>query len=60
MKTFFQDEFINKKLLTKITKQVEKEQLSRVIEEIDYLHELQKKLISSYNLMPSIKENFKN
>ncbi len=60
MKTFFQDEFLNKKLLSRMTKEVEREQLSKVIEEIDYLHELQNELISRYNLIPSIKKDLKN
>ncbi|MBQ2983610.1 MAG: hypothetical protein IJD57_02315 [Candidatus Gastranaerophilales bacterium] len=60
MKTFFQDEFLNKKILTRMTKEVEKEQLSKVIEEIGYLHELQNELISRYNLIPSIKKDLEN
>ncbi len=41
MKTFFQDEFMNKKLLSRITREIKKEQLERTINEIDYLNELQ-------------------
>ena len=59
MKTFFQDNFLNKKVMSKMMKQVEKEQLSKVIDEINYLHELQNEYISRYHLMPSIKENIK-
>ena len=57
MKTFFQDEFLNKRLLSRMTKQVKQEQLSKVIEEINYLHELQNELVNRYNLIPPIKQD---
>ena len=59
MKTFFQDEFLNKRLLSRMTKQVKQEQLSKVIEEINYLHELQNELVNRYNLIPPIKQDLK-
>ncbi len=41
MKTFFQDEFMNRKLLSRLVREIRKEQLNKTINEIDYLNELQ-------------------
>jgi len=53
MKTFFQDEFLNKKLLSRLTKEIRKEQLKRTIIEIDYLNEIQGQVISKCDFTPS-------
>ena len=54
MQSFFQDEFMYKKLLKRMKQEVLKEQLNKTIDEIDYLNELQRHVadrnafISSY------------
>ncbi len=42
MQSFFQDEFMYKKLLKRMKQEVLKEQLNKTIDEIDYLNELQR------------------
>jgi len=49
MKTFFQDEFINSKVLSRIAKEIRREQLDSVICELNYLNELQRHVISRYD-----------
>ncbi len=44
MQSFFQDEFMYKKLLKRMKHEVLKEQLNKTIDEIDYLNELQSHL----------------
>lgn len=46
MKTFFEDEFINSKLFKRLVKEVQKEQLDKTIDEIDYLNEIQSHVLS--------------
>ena len=41
MNTFFEDEFINKRIFKRLVKEIRQEQLNKTIEEIDYLSELQ-------------------
>lgn len=49
MKTFFQDEFINLKVLSRLVKEVKREQLDSAIKELNYINELQKHVISRYD-----------
>lgn len=53
MKSFFQDEFINSKILLRLAKEVRREQLDSTIDEISYLNELQSHIISKCDLTPS-------
>lgn len=53
MKTFFQDEFMNKKLLSRLTKEIKREQLDKTISELNYLNEVQSKVISRCDFTPS-------
>ena len=53
MKTFFQDEFINSKVLSRLAKEIRREQLDSTIAEIGYLNELQSHIISKCDLTPS-------
>ena len=53
MKTFFQDEFLNKKILSRLTREIKREQLDRTISEIGYLNELQSQVISRCDFTPS-------
>ena len=46
MKSFFQDEFINSKVLSRLTKEIKREQLDKTISELSYLNELQSQVIS--------------
>ena len=46
MKSFFQDEFINSKVLSRLTKEIKREQLDKAIVELSYLNELQSQVIS--------------
>ena len=46
MNDFFQDEFMNTKLLSRLAKEIRKEQLNKTIGEIDYLNELQSHIVS--------------
>ena len=46
MRTFFQDEFMNKKLLSRALKQVKEEQLDKTISELNYLNEIQSHVLS--------------
>ena len=53
MKTFFQDEFMNKKLLSRMVKEIRREQLDKTISELNYLNEVQSKVISRCDFTPS-------
>ena len=53
MKTFFQDEFINLKVLTRLKKEIRREQLDSTISELNYLNELQSHVISKYDFTES-------
>ena len=46
MKSFFQDEFINSKVLSRLTKVIKKDELDRAIEELGYLNEAQSHVLS--------------
>ena len=41
MNTFFNDEFINKRIFSRLVKEIKREQLDKTIQEIDYLNEIQ-------------------
>lgn len=45
MNTFFEDDFINKKMLSRLVREVKKEQLKKTINEINYLNEIQSHLV---------------
>ncbi len=49
MRTFFEDSYINKVFFNFVKREVEKEQLNRTIDEIDYLNELQNNLLKRYD-----------
>ena len=51
MKTFFQDEFINTKMLSRMTKEIKREALDKAIEELGYLNEIQSHVISRCDFM---------
>ena len=53
MNSFFQDEFINSKVLSRLAKEIRQEQLDLTIAEISYLNELQSHIISKCDLTPS-------
>ena len=51
MKTFFQDEFINSRLLKRLTKEIRKEQLDKTIDEISNFNEIQIRTASKSEYM---------
>ena len=53
MKTFFEDEFVNNRVLTRLKKEIKKEQLDNTIKELNYLNELQSHVISRYDFSES-------
>ena len=53
MKSFFQDEFINSKILSRLTKEIKKDELDRAIEELGYLNEVQSHVLSRYDFTHS-------
>ena len=55
MKTFFQDEFMNLKVLNRLAREIRKDQLDCAIEELASLNEAQSKIISRSDFMT--KEN---
>ena len=46
MANLFQDEFISKRVLSRITKEIKREQLDKTISEMSYFNELQSQLLS--------------
>lgn len=56
MKTFFQDEFINSKVLSRLAKEIRREQLESTITELGYLNELQSHVISKCDFSQSQNE----
>jgi hypothetical protein len=60
MKSFFQDEFINSKVLSRLAKEIRQEQLDSTIDEISYLNELQSHIISRCDLTPSQNQELAN
>ena len=51
--TLLQDEFLNKKLLKRLTKDFQEEQLKKTISEIDYLNQIQKHVLEQTDLSES-------
>jgi hypothetical protein len=47
MNTFYQDEFINKRIFQRLVKEIKREQLDKTINEIDYLNELMSHTLAS-------------
>ena len=60
MKTFFQDEFINSRLLKRVAKEIRKEQLDKTIDEMANFNEIQSRCITKceYMTKESSKESF--
>lgn len=56
MKSFFQDNYINTKILTRLTREIKTQQLKETINELAYLNELQSKIISNQNIDVSSQE----
>ena len=46
MNTLFDDEFINKRVFSRLVKEIKREQLDKTIEEINYLNELQNHILT--------------
>lgn len=53
MNTFFQDEFINSRVLSRLKKEIKREQLDSTIAELNYLNELQSHIVSRCDFTPS-------
>lgn len=51
--TILQDDFLNKKLLNRLKKEIEEEQLEKTIGEIDYLNKIQAHLLYQADLSES-------
>ena len=47
MNTFYDDEFINKRVFSRLVKEIKREQLDKTIREIDYLNEMQNHILST-------------
>lgn len=66
MKTFFEDNYINKMFFSLMKREVEKEQLNKTIDEINYLNELQTNLLKRYDMahfqsrQKNLAQNFTN
>ncbi|MBQ8636206.1 hypothetical protein IJ425_08660 [bacterium] len=56
MKTFFQDEYINTKILSRLTREIRKNELDRTIEELGSLNKIQSKVLSRCDFMTSEKK----
>jgi len=56
MKTFFQDEFINSKVLLRLTREIKRDELDRAIEEIGYLNKMQSQILSRCDFMSDEKK----
>ena len=56
MKSFFQDEFINSRVLSRLKKEIRKDELDRAIEELGYINEIQSHVISRCDYMSSEKK----
>ena len=57
MKTFFQDAYINTRILSRLTREIKKDELDRAIEELGYLNEAQSKVLSRCDFMTTEKRN---
>ena len=55
MKTFFQDEYINSKILSRLVREIKSDELDRAIEELDELNQIQSHVISRCDFMTSEK-----
>ena len=53
METLFNDDFINKKVLEHLVKEVKKGQISRTVKNMEYFDKLRKKLNRKYDFTPS-------
>ena len=53
MKSFFQDEFINSRVLSRLKKEIRKDELDRAIEELGYINEIKRHVISRCDYMSS-------
>lgn len=53
MKTFFQDEYINSKVLARLGREIKRDELDRAIEELGYLNEAQSQVLSRCDFMTS-------
>jgi len=53
METFFNDEFVNNKVLKRLVKEVQDGQMTRTLKSIDYYNEIRKKLNRKYDFSPS-------
>ena len=56
MKTFFQDEFINSKVLLRLAREIERDELDRAIEELGHLNEVQSHVLSRCDFMSNEKK----
>ncbi|MBQ7286931.1 MAG: hypothetical protein IJW73_04135 [Candidatus Gastranaerophilales bacterium] len=52
MKTFFQDEFMNSKVLSRMVREVKKSQLNQTIDALGSLNEAQSQVISRCDFSP--------
>lgn len=57
MKTFFQDEFMNSKVLSRLVKEVKKVQLNSAIDDLGSLNEAQNQVISRCDFSPVYNED---
>ena len=57
MKTFFQDEFINSKVLSRMVREVKKTQLNSAIDALGSLNEAQSQVISRCDFSPAHNED---
>lgn len=55
MKTFFQDEYINSKVLSRLTREIRRNELDNAIEELSYLNKAQSQVLSRCDFMTSEK-----
>ena len=53
METFFQDEYINSKVFTRLKKEIKKDELERTIAELSYINEVQGRMLSRSDFTPS-------
>lgn len=56
MRLFYEDEFTDKRLLSRLKKNIEKEELDKTIEKISYLNEIQNELAQQLDLGESENE----
>ena len=56
MNTLFEDELIDSKFLRQIRREITKVQLEGTIEELNYINEIQSKVLTRYDFTPSQNE----